>query len=404
STDIYGINANIMSDQRLYSSWNDATNDQLHGQLMANLTPPTFYQSAYRFFNNIDSTNVGTPLAAQDTAAVLGASGARFRIRMLIHTDGDGARRNYEYFKLQYVDKGSGTCSSPVGGTPATYTDVSGLTYMAYYDNPTPTDGTALTSNVNDPVHSGHTTVGQTYEEVNNFTNSQTKIRTNQDGMWDFSIEDNSAPGNSTYCFRIVKSDGTLLDSYSYYPEITTYGNLSVDIVDAGGGSISTPSVIMGPIALALNYQISTGTFGISTEKIRITNSTTNPQWTLNLSADLGSTSYWNGSSSDYDFNDPTANAEDGGDTDSIGGQMTIDPTSGTITPQSGCSTTGLSLGTEASFSEGTLDSITIISADNTADMNCFWDITGIGIDQTIPKEQQSDTYSIDMTLTIVAI
>ena len=44
------------------------------------------YQYDYRLFNNTDSTDVGTPLAAQNTAATLAATGAAFRLRMLLPT------------------------------------------------------------------------------------------------------------------------------------------------------------------------------------------------------------------------------------------------------------------------------------------------------------------------------
>jgi len=41
--------------------------------------------------------------------------------------------------------------------------------------------------------------------------------------MWDFSLIDNTAPEGTSYCFRIVQSDNTPLDNYSFIPEITTY-------------------------------------------------------------------------------------------------------------------------------------------------------------------------------------
>jgi hypothetical protein len=58
---------------------------------------------------------------------------------------------------------------------------------------------------------------------LNNFTTSVSAIPKDQDGKWDFSLIDNTAPDDTTYCFRIVESDGTLLDTYSVIPEITTY-------------------------------------------------------------------------------------------------------------------------------------------------------------------------------------
>ncbi len=183
---------------------------------------PTFEQSAYRFFANSNSTDVGSALALQDTPATLTSSGDPFRLRTLIHVGSNQVAQNGQSFKLQFVDKGAGSCASPSGGSPASYTDVTGATVIAFNDNATPSDGSALTSNANDPTHSGDTIVNQTYEESNNFTNSQSAIPSGQDGKWDFSLIDNGADPDTTFCFRVVKSNGSALNSYSSYPEITT--------------------------------------------------------------------------------------------------------------------------------------------------------------------------------------
>ena len=182
---------------------------------------PTFSQSAYRFFNNLDSTNVGTPLANQNTAATLTSAGQAFRLRMLIHIGSGKLIVSGQSFKLQFSQQGADNlCDTAFSGE--TYADVTTSTVIAYNDNPTPADGTALTANVNDPTHGTDTIVNQTYEELNNFTNSVSAINSGQDGKWDFSLKDNGAPANTIYCFRIVKADGTLLDQYSVIPQITT--------------------------------------------------------------------------------------------------------------------------------------------------------------------------------------
>lgn len=183
-------------------------------------------------------------------------------------------------------------------------------------------------------------------------------------------------------------------------------GTLSVDIVDAGGTPVSTPSIAMGAIALSFTYQTVNGTFGASTQKIRVDNTTGNPQWSLSLAATNGATAFWDGTPADYDFNDPTAGAVDGaGDADILGGQMTINPSGATIAPQNGCNTTGLSLGSSAAYSQGVTNTITLLSAGASAGTNCYWDTTGISVSQTIPKEQPvASDYNINMTLTVTAI
>ena len=60
------------------------------------------------------------------------------------------------------------------------------------------------------------------YEEANNFTNTVAAIPSGEDGEWDFSIVDFSAAEDTTYCLRVVESDGTVLSTYSVVPEFTT--------------------------------------------------------------------------------------------------------------------------------------------------------------------------------------
>lgn len=224
-------------------------------------TTQRYEQSAYRFYNNANSTDVGSVLAAQDTAATLATTGAAFRLRTLLHLNNDDLRLSEKSFKLQYVDKGGGSCASPSGGTPSSYTDVTGSTLIAYNDNASPADGAALTTNANDPVHSTHNTRQQTYEELNNFTNTQKIIDSGQDGLWDFSLKDNSAPQGTTYCLRMVESDGTAFGTYSVYPEITT----SAPIVTM---SISDSTIGFGSLSPSSSRWATGDTLGTGTETI----------------------------------------------------------------------------------------------------------------------------------------
>ncbi len=176
----------------------------------------SYGQARYRVFNNADSTNVGTALAAVNTAAALPSPGAAFRARVAVDVSGAPLAAGMEDFKLQYAGKGAGSCSAP-SGTPAAYTDVTSATLLAFNNNSTPADGAALTANANDPS----STATQTYEEANNFTASS-QVAAGGSGLWDFALKDNGAPASTTYCFRIVKSDGTALESYTQYPEVTT--------------------------------------------------------------------------------------------------------------------------------------------------------------------------------------
>jgi hypothetical protein len=234
------------------------------GAVVLALKPPvpTYDQSAYRLFNNTDSTDVGTALALQDTAATLGSGGAAFRLRMLLHVGTDYLPASGENFKLQFVGKGTGTCASPSGGTPSTYTDVTTTTVIAYNDNLTPADGAALTANANDPTHGTDTIVNQTYEELNNFTNSQAAIPSGQDGKWDFSLRDNSAPVGTTYCFRAVKSDDTVLNTYTVFPEISTVPqtlSFSLGANSVALGTLSATAVTSGSHTVTVETNAASG-------------------------------------------------------------------------------------------------------------------------------------------------
>jgi hypothetical protein len=222
SGDINGSSIGLMSNERLYVTWQDIQGSVgvLYGANASNLVQPTYRQSDFRAFNNADSANVGTALAAQNTPGTVTFGGGTVRIRSLVKVAGDGARAGLHSFKLQYAGKGGGSCTSP-SGAPAVYTDVTTTSDLAYYNNATPADGAALTANANDPTPSSGSKVNQTYEEANNFTSTSLILGGNY-GLWDFSLNDLNAMANTTYCLKIVKSDGTGLAGYSNYMEVIT--------------------------------------------------------------------------------------------------------------------------------------------------------------------------------------
>lgn len=182
----------------------------------------TFNQSAYRLFSNTDSTDVGSALAATNTTAVVPQQGTAFRLRMNMHISTSDLDINTQGFKLQVAARGvDNQCDTSF--TSETYADVSPSSgAIRYYDNTGVADKTNLTTNANDPTHSGHTNNAQTYNEANNFANNTAAITNGNDGLWDFALVDNSAPNDTTYCFRAVKADGNVLDTYSVVPEVTT--------------------------------------------------------------------------------------------------------------------------------------------------------------------------------------
>jgi len=183
------------------------------------VTTPTFNQAAYRWFNNLDSTDVGTVLAAQDTAATAPAQLTPFRLRTLVDIGTADLAATVASFSLQFSVK-SGDCDTGfVGESYSDVSDISGT--IRFYNNTTPVDGDTATLNTNDPTYLGHTKVMERYEEVNP-TNNVAAIPNGQYGLWDFALVDNSATAGTSYCFRMVWPSGSTLNTYTQIPEITT--------------------------------------------------------------------------------------------------------------------------------------------------------------------------------------
>src|SRR3990172_269201 len=147
----------------------------------------------------LSEINVGAPLAVQDTPATAPVQLTPFRLRLLVHAGGTELWLDEGQFKLQFAVQ-SGTCDAGFDGE--TYADVTGATEIRFYNNATAVDGWTLTPNANDPTHGADPTAVQTYEETIDFSNSVSAFGPNEDGMWDFSLRDFSAPANTTYCFR----------------------------------------------------------------------------------------------------------------------------------------------------------------------------------------------------------
>lgn len=287
---IYATNMSLKptSNERIYSTWYAATPDDMFGRPIA---PKTYEQSAYRFFANADSTDVGSALAAANTAASLSATGDAFRLRVLVDLGVSDLFTSEGSFKLQFAQQ-SGSCDTGFSGE--SYADVTGATVIAYNNNATPSDGAALTANANDPTHGGDTIVNQTYEEANNFTNSQGVVNVDQDGKWDFSLIDNGASSNTAYCFRVVESDGTELDTYTVVPQITTATAAVYSVSLTSDGTIEYGFVALSTATSTVstgNTQVAQNDGNTSeTLNVKSSNATGGTTWTL--ASTIGSNQY----------------------------------------------------------------------------------------------------------------
>jgi len=177
-------------------------------------------------------------------------------------------------------------------------------------------------------------------------------------------------------------------------------GVLTVDILDETGTAVAEPSVAMDPVNVSVVCQEpgSTGTLGVDGERIYVENPDAAEAWNLSIAATGGSTAEWDSGDQTMSYNDAT---DDGCDT----GQLSVDPTTGTITPDcdGNCDNTGIATGSAASFDNGVVDSVELINAG--IDSNQVWRgyLTGVDLAQVIPGGQPSGEYGLDMTLTVVA-
>lgn len=205
-----------------------------------------------------------------------------------------------------------------------------------------------------------------------------------------------------------------LAASNSNFTQTINSGTLSTDVLDASRVSVASPAVSMTAKPFSFDCQAggtaSTGTLGSNSERLYVSNGdAADNGFTLTVAATGGATSTWanGGSTQTFDFNDATgstAGCADGADADSRAGQMTINPTAGSLaTDCSTCNATGVSLGSSSAFSQGTTDSITLINAGSTS--NDIWRgyLTGATVSQTIPAEQAPDSYTLNLTLTATA-
>lgn len=179
-----------------------------------------------------------------------------------------------------------------------------------------------------------------------------------------------------------------------WFPALPYQTNVS--IVNASNVVVGSPSVAFTARTASFSCQTSTATLGIASQKLRIVNTAPSTNWSLSLAATGGSGATWSNGTRTYTYNQPA-------DSGCTSGQMTVDPSTATITPTAGCTNTGLTLGGATAYDTTLTQSAPLVTASGSQN-NCTWDITNIGLSQTIPGEMPSGTYSLNMTLTMVAL
>lgn len=181
----------------------------------------SFTQNTYRWYWNKDAITPDDPWPAGPSDlnegdsittgnAATSTTPLRVRIALQVSTTTSAFA---DQFKLQYA--AGSTC-----GASLSWSDVGATSSGAIwrgYDNASVAEYSTLPSNLLSVSN-----VSESYVESNPSTTTPNGMTVNQNGEWDWSIQDNGAPAGTTYCFRMVHSNGAVLKDYLDYPQLIT--------------------------------------------------------------------------------------------------------------------------------------------------------------------------------------
>ena len=312
--------------------------------------------------------------------------------------------------RAQYVKKATATCQAVAAG----WQDVTNNSALAYSASG-PNNGTAIAVAVNDPILST-TSVGYSHQSIVRpgsdtqltFTNNR-DINSGETGLWDLALTDNGLERNTNYCVRLVADTiavpGTGIDTYSYYPEFKTAdGSLDIRFADAANATLTNPTT--GFSAAMTGKTASTTTAKLSnnsSQQLEVANSLSTTGWSVSLAATGGPTTKWTqtGGAANYAFNSTNVDQ----------GQLSVDLSSsafiasGSTPLGQACTTAGLSYGAGGAFVAGTAsaNAITLATASSSSGLTCLFKLQDISLKQTIPAYQKPGTYTLPVTVTVVA-
>jgi hypothetical protein len=183
-------------------------------------------QTQYRFYADNDAltptdpwpagaSDLGENAAITDSDNPLG-EGERTRIRVGLYINNASLPAQSVSFKLQHALRIT-TCSA-IGSWSDVDTAGAGGVWRAYAG--TPVGGTELTGE--DSLLLSASNIAGTYEEDSPSVNNPNSAEVGDYIEYDWLIEHNAAIQQSSYCFRMVEHDGTLLDGYEVYPVVRT--------------------------------------------------------------------------------------------------------------------------------------------------------------------------------------
>ena len=312
--------------------------------------------------------------------------------------------------RTQYAKKTAATCQAVAAG----WQDVTNSSALAY-SAAGPNNGTAIAVAVNDP-NLPSTSVGYSHQSIVRpgsaaqltFTNNR-EINAGETGLWDLALTDNGLERNTNYCVRLAAdttaAPGTNIDTYSYYPEFKTAdGSLDIRFADATNATLTNPTTVFSAAMTSRTASTTTAKLSNnSSQQLEVANSLSTTGWSVSLAATGGPTAKWTqtGSTANYAFNSTNVDQ----------GQLSVDLSSSAFTASGSmplgqaCTTAGLSYGAGGAFVAGTAsaNAITLATASSSSGLTCLFKLQDISLKQTIPAYQKPGTYTLPVTVTVVA-
>ena len=312
--------------------------------------------------------------------------------------------------RTQYAKKTAATCQAVAAG----WQDVTNNSTLAY-SAAGPNNGTAIAAAANDP-NLPSTSVGYSRQSIVRpssaaqltFTNNR-DVNAGETGLWDLALTDNGLERNTNYCVRLAAdtaaAPGTSIDTYSYYPEFKTAdGSLDIRFADATNATLTNPTTVFSAAMTSRTASTTTAKLSNnSSQQLEVTNSLSTTGWSVSLAATGGPTAKWiqTGGAANYAFNSTNADQ----------GQLSVDLSSSAFTASGStplgqaCTTAGLSYGAGGAFVAGTAsaNSVTLATASSGSGLTCLFKLQNITFKQTIPAYQKPGTYTLPVTVTVVA-
>ena len=193
----------------------------------------TLRQNYYRFYNDNDAVTPTDPwppgfnILGENTSITVDdeplGEEEYVRVRMSLRIGNANMPAGFETLKLQFAQRVT-TCTAV-----ASWDDVgqaASSTIWRGFVGTSTVDGMSLSS---DPPLPGDllisvSDVAGTLEHENNSAPNPFVTFDGEDIEYDWYLQQNGALPETTYCFRMIRSDGSELDGYLHYPQIQTAG------------------------------------------------------------------------------------------------------------------------------------------------------------------------------------